>query len=60
MVAELPMKYNSNTAYHFTTKDGLNSDLIFCTAKDNFGNMWFGTYGGGITKFDGNNLKIIQ
>ena len=44
-------------SYHFTTKDGLNSDLIFCTAKDNFGNMWFGTYGGGITKFDGNNFE---
>ncbi|ERM80240.1 hypothetical protein P872_14045 [Rhodonellum psychrophilum GCM71 = DSM 17998] len=37
----------------FTTDDGLGLDNITSSLLDRFGNLWFGTWGGGISKFDG-------
>ncbi len=37
----------------FTSNDGLALDAIFCSCRDHFGNLWFGTDGGGISKFNG-------
>ncbi|MBI3802384.1 MAG: regulator [Nitrospirae bacterium] len=37
----------------YTTKDGLLSNIIHTVAIDPKGNKWIGTYGGGLSKFDG-------
>jgi len=37
----------------YTTKDGLLSNIIHTVAVDPKGNKWIGTYGGGLSKFDG-------
>jgi len=37
----------------FTTDDGLSLDNITASLLDRSGNLWFGTWGGGISKFDG-------
>ena len=37
----------------YTTAHGLGANGIGCTTVDKFGNIWFGTYGGGLCKFDG-------
>ncbi len=38
---------------HFTTDNGLALDAIRCSAMDNAGNLWFGTAGGGVSRYDG-------
>ncbi|MBP9081035.1 MAG: hypothetical protein KBF80_12370 [Flavobacteriales bacterium] len=38
---------------HFTTDDGLLMDDIMCGYLDQRGMLWFGTNGGGITRYDG-------
>ncbi|MBI4645217.1 MAG: PAS domain S-box protein [Bacteroidia bacterium] len=43
------------------TKYGLTNKEIFSIVQDKHGNMWFGLYGGGITRFDGvdfNNYSV--
>lgn len=37
----------------FTTDNGLALDQVFCSYKDKEGNLWFGTNGGGVSKYDG-------
>lgn len=39
------------TAY--TADDGLALDGVYCSCTDHFGNLWFGTQGGGVCKYDG-------
>jgi len=38
---------------NYTTDDGLAMDVVQCSFKDKIGNLWFGTLGAGISKFDG-------
>lgn len=38
---------------NYTTEDGLALDGVTCSMCDHFGNIWFGTPGGGISRFDG-------
>ncbi len=38
---------------NFTTNDGLALDAIACSIIDKSGNLWFGTYGGGVSRYDG-------
>ncbi len=42
----------SNFRY-FTTDNGLALDGISCSMMDSKGNLWFGTWGGGISRYDG-------
>ncbi len=37
----------------FTTDDGLALDAIACSIMDKTGNLWFGTQGGGVSRYDG-------
>ena len=37
---------------YFTKKEGLSDDKIFSMLEDKKGNLWFGTFGGGVTKYD--------
>lgn len=38
---------------NFTTNDGIALDGVSCSVMDNEGNLWFGTQGGGVSKYDG-------
>jgi len=44
----------------FTTDNGLALDAIACGFKDNTGNLWFGTYGGGVSKYDGQSFTTFS
>ena len=37
----------------YTTDNGLALDQIYCSYKDNMGHLWFGTNGGGVSRYDG-------
>ncbi len=37
----------------YKTFQGLNRNGIFCMLQDKTGNLWLGTYGGGLSRFDG-------
>ncbi len=38
---------------NYTTEDGLALDAVFSSLIDQFGNIWFGTDGGGVSRYDG-------
>jgi len=38
---------------NFSESDGLAFNSCWAIAEDEMGHMWFGSYGGGLTKFDG-------
>jgi ligand-binding sensor domain-containing protein len=40
----------------FTTDDGLPMNWVRCAAVDKRGHIWFGTFGQGISKYDGKNF----
>jgi ligand-binding sensor domain-containing protein/signal transduction histidine kinase len=40
----------------FTTDDGLPMNSVTCAAVDKCGHIWFGTWGQGISRFDGKNF----
>lgn len=40
----------------YTTADGLASNFVFSIAEDKLGNIWFGTWGGGLSKLDTNGV----
>jgi ligand-binding sensor domain-containing protein len=40
---------------YYTVQDGLANNYVLSIAIDAEGNKWFGTYGGGVSKFDGTN-----
>jgi len=40
----------------YTADDGLSLDQVYCSYKDKWGNLWFGTNGGGVSKYDGKNF----
>ncbi len=37
----------------FSTLQGLKHNKVRCLLQDKSGNLWFGTYGGGVSKYDG-------
>ncbi len=37
----------------YNTDNGLALDPVTCGFKDNIGNLWFGTSGGGVSRYDG-------
>ncbi len=38
----------------YNTSHGLSNNVVFSITEDNSGNIWFGTYGGGVSRFNGN------
>jgi ligand-binding sensor domain-containing protein/two-component sensor histidine kinase len=40
----------------FKSLQGLTQPLIRCIMQDTDGNLWFGTYSGGVSKYDGKNF----
>jgi ligand-binding sensor domain-containing protein/serine phosphatase RsbU (regulator of sigma subunit) len=41
---------------NFNTEQGLALSSVSCGFMDSSGNLWFGTYGGGVSRFDGKNF----
>ena len=44
---------------NFTTDNGLALDVVFCSLLDKFGNLWFGTVGGGVSRYDGKSFTTF-
>ncbi len=44
----------------FTEKEGLSSNVVLSILEDKKGNLWFGTQGGGMCKYDGNSFTIFN
>src|ERR1700758_584534 len=42
---------------NFNVDDGLSQSQVFCIFQDSKGYMWFGTNGGGASKFDGKKFQ---
>ncbi len=53
----LSQQYNFT---NYTVEDGLSQDQVLAVCQDNEGVMWFGTNGGGITKFNGISYEYIR
>lgn len=48
---------------NFSTDDGLALDAVNCSQLDRRGHLWFGTNGGGVSRYDGNsftNYSTVQ
>ncbi len=41
----------------FTTSEGLALNSVLCSMTDKMGNLWFGTGGGGVSRFDGRRFE---
>lgn len=48
------------TIVNYTANDGLASDDISSVAEDRDGNLWFGTFDGGISFFDRNSFQTFN
>ena len=44
---------------HFGTEQGLALSNVACGWVDSLGNLWFGTAGGGVSRFDGTNFTTF-
>ena len=47
--------YNGKSFQHFTTKEGLASNMVMSIYEDKAGNIWFG--GGGLSRYDGTSFQ---
>ena len=45
---------------NFTTDNGLALDAVTCSELDKFGNLWFATGGGGVTRYDGQSFSTFN
>src|SRR5205809_1393317 len=55
-LTHLPVEADAQGKGFFTTyntDNGLALDQVYCGYKDSNGNLWFGTNGGGVSKYDG-------
>jgi len=43
----------------FGVEDGLAQSQVFCIKQDSRGNIWFGTFGGGITRYNGSEFLTL-
>ncbi|MDE3212165.1 MAG: hypothetical protein KGM98_02945, partial [Bacteroidota bacterium] len=41
----------------YSSDEGLALDEVYCSFKDQMGNLWFGTNGGGVSEFDGKKFR---
>lgn len=51
-------RYDGESFTHFTTKDGLESNMISSILEDKKGNIWFGTTSG-VSYYDGKTFTYI-
>jgi ligand-binding sensor domain-containing protein/serine phosphatase RsbU (regulator of sigma subunit) len=48
---------NQPNFFNFTVSQGLKNGRVVCFLQDRKGNLWFGTQGGGVSRFDGKNFS---
>jgi signal transduction histidine kinase/CheY-like chemotaxis protein/ligand-binding sensor domain-containing protein len=59
--ALMPGAMAQRTAFkHLTSADGLSHPHVESIVQDPFGFMWFGTYGGGLNRYDGTELLVYE
>ncbi|MBK7608112.1 MAG: hypothetical protein IPI18_13255 [Saprospiraceae bacterium] len=46
-------KYDGQSFAHFTEKEGLSNNNVYAILVDKSYNLWFGTFGGGVSKYNG-------
>jgi hypothetical protein len=44
----------------YDVEEGLALSTVTCSYCDNAGNLWFGTYPGGVSEFDGKSSQILE
>ena len=54
------VKKENDVFKYFFEEDGLALNSCWAIAEDNSRNLWFGSYGKGISVYDGSNFKIIS
>jgi two-component system, sensor histidine kinase ChiS len=47
-------KFDGRYFTRFTQKEGLSNNLVLSILEDKIGNIWISTFGGGVSKYDGN------
>jgi ligand-binding sensor domain-containing protein/serine phosphatase RsbU (regulator of sigma subunit) len=60
-VASSP-RYKDSYSFNFQYLDidqGMNSSYVFDIAEDKKGNLWFGTWGGGLSVYDGSSFRYF-
>jgi ligand-binding sensor domain-containing protein/serine phosphatase RsbU (regulator of sigma subunit) len=53
------VKFNGESVFYYSEKEGLNSNKIFSLAIDSQNNLWSGAYGAGVCKFDGKSFEYF-
>ncbi|MES2284883.1 MAG: two-component regulator propeller domain-containing protein [Bacteroidota bacterium] len=51
---------SAGTFTNYTTAQGLANNFVFGITEDKRGNLWFGTSGGGVSRYDGNRVEAIE
>ena len=51
-VSAVEWDINKGTYRKYTISDGLANNNVHAIAQDNKGNLWFGTYGGGVSRYE--------
>lgn len=54
------IKIFENSIQRFTAEDGMSDPNGRVIEKDDFGNIWFGTFSGGLLQFDGAHFKTFN
>ncbi|MHA6280249.1 sensor histidine kinase [Salinimicrobium sp. CAU 1759] len=54
------VKKENDTFKYFFEEDGLALNSCWAIAEDNNKNLWFGSYGAGITVYNGQDFKVIS
>lgn len=52
-------RFADGTFHSLTTQDGLGFDNCWDIAQDNDRNIWFASYGGGVTRFNGRQFTVF-
>jgi serine phosphatase RsbU (regulator of sigma subunit)/ligand-binding sensor domain-containing protein len=53
-------RYDGKSFVNFSTKDGLAHNAVWSIHQDKSGAMWFGTAGGGVSKYDGKGKGFVN
>lgn len=61
LLSLLPQNGKAHNLYfrHYTNKQGLSHNTVYCALQDKKGFMWFGT-DDGLNRFDGHNFRIYR
>lgn len=53
------VRYNGNTTMRYTKSNGFIVDDLRDVKEDNWGNIWFATWGGGLIRYNGDTFESI-